>query len=94
MDKELLENLSKLFDEKLKPIQDDIKDMKSSQSRIEKKLDAVVEQTADLTEFRTETRDKLDNIVTEVTAIRRDLTNVEIITSSNWTDIAKLKAVK
>jgi outer membrane murein-binding lipoprotein Lpp len=30
----------------------------------------------------------------DVQALRKDLTNVEIITSSNWTEIAKLKAVK
>ena len=30
--------------------------------RIEKKIDSVVEQTADLTEFRTETREQLTNI--------------------------------
>ncbi|MCB2291858.1 hypothetical protein LGK97_19320 [Clostridium sp. CS001] len=47
MDKELLETLSNLFDEKLKPVIE-------GQARLEKKLDAVVEQTADLTEFRTE----------------------------------------
>jgi len=27
-------------------------------------------------------------------ALRKDISNVEIITSSNWTDIAKLKAVR
>jgi hypothetical protein len=27
-------------------------------------------------------------------ALRKDITNVEIITSSNWNEIAKLKAVK
>ena len=30
----------------------------------------------------------------EIKAIRKDLSNVEIITASNWGDIAKLKAVK
>jgi flagellar capping protein FliD len=50
MDKELLDTLSNLFDKKLKPIIE-------SQVRLEKKLDAVVEQTADLTEFRTEMKD-------------------------------------
>lgn len=87
MEDKIVETLSKLLDEKLKPVL-------TSQERIEKKLDAVVGQTADLTEFRTETRDKLDIISNEVSQIRKDITNVEIITSSNWNDIAKLKAVK
>ena len=30
----------------------------------------------------------------EIKAIRKDLSNVEIITASNWGDLAKLKAVK
>lgn len=80
MDKQILETLSKLFDEKLKPIQDDIKDIKL-------KLDSVVEQTANLTEFKTTTLSKLEDI-------KDNLSNVEVITASNWKDIAKLKAVK
>jgi DNA topoisomerase IA len=87
MDKELLETLSNLFDEKLKPVME-------SQARLEKKLDAVVEQTADLTEFRTETKESLNKIIVEVEEIKSDLNNVEVITASNWKDIAKLKAVK
>lgn len=30
----------------------------------------------------------------EIKAIRKDLSNVEIITASNWGDLARLKAVK
>jgi hypothetical protein len=30
----------------------------------------------------------------DVEALRKDISNVEIITSSNWNDIAKLKAIK
>lgn len=87
MDKELLQTLSTMFDEKLKPIQDNMENMNINLSRIEKKLDNVVEQTADLTEFRTATLNKLEYI-------KDDLSNVEVITASNWKDIAKLKAVK
>lgn len=70
MDKELLEVLSKLLDEKLKPVLE-------SQERIEKKLDSVVEQTADLTEFRTETRDNLDTISKDVKFIKHKLHETE-----------------
>ena len=54
--------------------------------RIEKKLDSVVDQTADLTEFRTMVSSKLEDI-------KDNLSNVEVITASNWKYIAKLKAV-
>lgn len=30
----------------------------------------------------------------DIMALRKDISNVEIITSSNWNDIAKLKAAK
>jgi len=93
MDKEILEILKSIQSD-IKDLKTDVSDLKSGQNRIEKKLDAVHDQTADLTEFRTETRDKLDSISNEVTQTRKDISNVEIITSSNWNDIAKLKAVK
>jgi len=87
MDKELLKTLSNLFDDKLTPIQNDIKDLKSNQTRIEKKLDNVVEQTSDLTEFRNTALSRFDDITDA-------LNNVELITASNWKDITKLKSVK
>ena len=62
-------------------------DVNSKLDRVEKKLDAVYAQTAELTEFRTEVNLKLDKI-------ENNLNSVEIITSKNWNDIAKLKAVK
>lgn len=62
--------------------------------RIESKLDAVVEQTADLTEFRTEMKDFRDETSNQLDEIKDNLNNVEVITASNWKDIAKLKAVK
>ena len=55
--------------------------------RIEKKLDSVVDQTADLTEFKT-------IVISNLEEIKDNLSNVEVITASNWKDIAKLKAVK
>lgn len=101
MNKEDLQAISELLDMKLKPIQSDIKDLKDGQKnanqildRIEKKLDAVNDQTADLTEFKTETGNKLNNISSDVEDIKETISTVEMITSKNWNDIAKLKAVK
>jgi len=86
MEKEILEIL--------KAMQQDIKGLKESQERLENKIDGVVEQTADLLEFRTKITDTVQQIKIEVEAIKKDVTNVEVITASNWADIAKLKAVK
>ena len=86
MEKEILEIL--------KSIQLDIKGLKESQERLENKIDGVVEQTSDLLEFRTKIKDTVQQIKIDVEAIKKDVTNVEVITASNWADIAKLKAVK
>ena len=86
MEKEILEIL--------KAMQQDIKGLKESQERLENKIDGVVEQTADLLEFRTKITDTVQQIKIDVEAIKKDVTNVEVITACNWADIAKLKAVK
>ena len=79
------------MDEKLESLLNQLlegqKDTNKRLDRIENKLDAVVEQTADLTEFKTETKNLLHKI-------HSDLTAVEIVTSKNWNDIAMLNVVK
>lgn len=47
-------------------IGEEVNQLLEGQTRIESKLDAVVEQTADLTEFRNETKESLSKITTEV----------------------------
>lgn len=54
---------------------------------IEAKIESIHNQTADLTEFKTETNIKLDKILKEVT-------EVEEVTKVNCYDIAKLKACR
>jgi len=54
------------MEEILKQILGELKNLKEGQERIEKKLDAVNNQTANLTEFRTETNMKLDKIVEDI----------------------------
>ena len=94
MDKEMLNALSSLLDEKLEPIKSEINTIKSEVKTInsrldslEKKVDGISEQTADLLEFRNE-------IITKVDGIREDLSTVELVTANNYKDIAKLKAIK
>ena len=86
MEKEILEILKSIQLE-IKGLKDEVKELKSGQDIIEKKLDGVVEQTADLVEFRSE-------ILNKVNGIRDDLSTVELVTANNYKDIAKLKAVK
>lgn len=75
MDKEILEIL--------KSLQDDTKEIRSALKEIDRKLDGVVEQTADLTEFRTSVISRLD-----------ELKEVEEVTKANCYEIAKLKIIK
>ena len=86
MENQILELLQQL-NNKIENIEKSQKEIKDEIVLINKKLDGVVEQTADLVEFRSE-------IITKVDSIRKDITNVEVITASNWQDIAKLKDVK
>lgn len=70
-----------------KEILEILKRLETKINEVEKKLDGVLEQTADLLEFRSE-------IINKVDGIREDLSTVELVTANNYKDIAKLKAVK
>ncbi len=54
-------------------MQQDIKGLKESQERLENKIDGVVEQTADLLEFRTKITDTVQQIKIDVEAIKKML---------------------
>ena len=66
MEKEILEIL-KSIQLDIKGLKDEVKDLKEGQKIIEKKLDGVVEQTAELLEFRTTVKTKLDELTLSVT---------------------------
>ncbi|KOF57902.1 hypothetical protein AGR56_05315 [Clostridium sp. DMHC 10] len=63
-----------------------ISNLEEGQKRIEKKLDGVHEQTADLTEFKTETKQGIEEI-------KKDIHTLKNVTRTNCYDIADLKAV-
>ena len=79
MDKEILE-LLKVMQNDIKSMNERLTGLEEGQKRIEKKLDSVYEQTADLTEFRTDTTSKLDKLIN--------------VTKDNCYEIANLKIVK
>lgn len=80
----MLDALRAIFKEELKA---ELEPIKAEIKAIGKKMDSVYEQTADLTEFRTEMKQGISNI-------QKDLNTMELVTSKNWNDIAQLKAVK
>ncbi|MDU7069370.1 MAG: plasmid stabilization protein [Clostridium perfringens] len=86
MEKEILE-LLKNINTKLSDIEKGQSELKDEINLINKKLDGVVAQTADLVEFR-------GNILNKIDGIKDDLSTVELVTANNYKDIAKLKSVK
>ena len=56
-------------------------------SNLERTVNAIYEQTAILTEFREEVNQKFDGMLAQINTL-------EIVTSKNWNDIARLKAAK
>ena len=61
--------------------------LEQGQEDIRKDIKSIIEQTADLTEFREEINAKVDKVIEE-------LNTLEIVTSKNWNDIARLKSIK
>lgn len=86
MDEKILEILKRL-ENKIDDNTKDIKNINTKVESIEKKLDGVVEQTADLTEFRRETKDGIE-------AIKKDVSKLTNVTKTNCFEIADLKAVR
>lgn len=77
--KEMRQDMKDLkFD--MKTMQNDMKQLKEGQQRLETEVKSIKEQTADLMEFRTEVKDKLD-ILTDVV-------------QENCFEITHLKALK
>ena len=70
--------------ETLKSMQSDITEIKSKQEEIYQIVKAL-EHSAEVNKAQ---HDKIGNDITHIKG------NVEIITSSNWNDLAKIKAVK
>ena len=68
-------------------IRRDQEQIRRDQEEIKRDIKAIIEQTAELTEFRYEINDKIDKLAEE-------FYTMEIVTSKNWNDIAKLKAAR
>lgn len=86
MENEILEVLKQIQSEQVKA-NDRLGKLEEGQNRIEKKIDAIYDQTADLTEFRTETKESID-------ALGKDIKTVINVTKTNCYDITYLKSAK
>lgn len=86
MDNEILEIL-KQIQKNQQETNKKLELLEEGQKRIEKKLDGVHDQTADLTEFRTETKQGIE-------AIQKDINKLTNVTKTNCFEIADLKAIK
>lgn len=58
-------------------IKSDIIEIKDGQKRIEQKIDSIYDQTADLTEFRTETKDVLDGVSKDIKFVKHKVQETE-----------------
>lgn len=94
MDHDTLQTLRDLFKEELQPIKEDILNIKIQLKEHGDILGAL--QTA--SEFHKADNDKLMHAVAhvegEIAALRKDISTMEVVTASNYADLARLKAVK
>lgn len=93
MEKEILEIL-KSMQQDMKSVKEDIKSIKAVQDEHTQILRALEHRTEVISAEQENLKHELAEVKGEVKGIRKDLSNVEMITASNWSDIAKLKAVK
>ncbi|WP_129597255.1 hypothetical protein [Anaerophilus nitritogenes] len=100
MDKEILDILKsmqndmKSMQSDMKSMQSDIKNIKTTQDEHTQILRALEHKTNIIAAEQENLKHEVAEINGEVKNIRKDLSNVELITASNWSDIAKLKAIK
>lgn len=81
----LNEKVDKLEQGQMKLEQGQMK-LEQGQEVIKRDLRAVIDQTADLTEFRQEMKDQVGDM-------KSTITKLEIVTADNWSDIAKIKSL-
>ncbi|OAA90873.1 hypothetical protein [Clostridium ljungdahlii] len=91
---ELIEMLKQVLKEELKPIREDIQGLKGQVSENTSILKALEHKTDVIKAEQEKMSNDMAHMQGDLKALSKDVNNLEIITSSNWNDIAKLKAVK
>lgn len=96
LNNDLLKAIEVMLKKELQPIKTEVQSMKTEIQSIKVQLNENT-QILKALEHKAE-HDKMSNDIAhikgDIEGLRKDITNVEIITSSNWNDIAKLKSVK
>lgn len=98
MDNEMLKAIREMLKEELEPIRKEFKEelesIKVAQKENGQILRALDERTQVFSADFENTKHEVSEIMGSIESLRKDLANVEIITSSNWNEIAKLKKIK
>ena len=68
-----------------------VNDIQEGQVRLENKVDSIKDQ---LDEHDTKNANRHIELQNDITSLRKDISTMEVVTASNYVDIAKLKAVK
>ena len=100
MEKEILQILKELQSD-MSSMKSDMSSMKSDMSSMKSALDehseilrALEHKTDVISAEQENLKHTVAEVMGEVKSIRKDLSNLELITANNWSDIVKLKAVK
>ncbi len=93
MNNEVLDILKSMQGD-MKSMQGEIAGIKGTQDEHTQILRALEHKTDVISAEQENLKHEVIQIKGEVKGIRKDLSNVELITASNWSDIAKLKAIK
>lgn len=73
----------------------EIRENRKAIVKIENKIESEIsDKICGLYDSREVTNDKLDKISSDIGDIRETISNVELITASNWRDLTKLKSIK
>ena len=100
MDKEILDILKvmqsdmKSMQGDMKSMQGDMKSIKTTQEEHTQILRALEHKTDVISAEQENLKHEVAETKGEVKSMRKDMSSVEIITANNWSDIAKLKAIK
>jgi hypothetical protein len=109
MDKELLEALGKVLDEKLNPVKNELQKNSLLLENLNRKIEVIAEVQTAFKEQLERAKDKDGNTVADrlniielavkdtssrVKDVQKDLTRVVRATAENWAEIVELKAVK
>ncbi len=91
MDKELMESIREILKEELEPITSDIKELKEGQIKLQNGQKEIKKLVGELDPKNANRHLELKESIDQ---LRKDLSTVEIVTASNYSDIARLKSAK